>query len=336
MKNSVVFIVPTGIGAEIGGHAGDANPVAKLVASTCENFITHPNVVNASDINEMSHNTLYVEGSMLDRFLENKIGLEKVCGNKILFVVNAPIHKETINAISAARVTVGADIMVVTLKTPLKMTGRIENGIATGDVSGWQELVKQVKMYDFDALGIASEIKVGRDISLRYYREGGVNPWGGVEAIASKLIADALDKPVAHAPVEFSMVENDNELFMLPLNEIVDPRIAPEAISTCYLHCIIKGLHKAPQIGNDVTVDNVLCMVTPYNCMGRPHKACLQNKIPVIAVRENKTVLNDLMPDEFLIAENYLEATGMIMALKKGISFESVRRPIPDTIVMEG
>ena len=33
---NVVFIVPTGIGAEIGGHAGDANPAAKLIAAACE------------------------------------------------------------------------------------------------------------------------------------------------------------------------------------------------------------------------------------------------------------------------------------------------------------
>src|SRR4030042_5948438 len=211
MKDSVVFIVPTGIGAEIGGHAGDANPAAKLIAGACENFITHPKVVKASDINEMPHNTLYVEGSMLHRFLENKIGLQKVCGNKILVVVNAPIHNETINAISASRATIGADVTMLILKTPLRMIGRIENGIATGDVYGWEELVNQVKKYEFDALGIVSVIEVGKDVALRYYRDGGVNPWGGVEAMASKLIADALNKPVAHAPVEGS----DEELLML-------------------------------------------------------------------------------------------------------------------------
>lgn len=54
---NIVFIVPTGIGAEIGGHAGDASPAAKLIASLCDNFVTHPNVFNASDINEMPENT---------------------------------------------------------------------------------------------------------------------------------------------------------------------------------------------------------------------------------------------------------------------------------------
>ena len=59
---NTVFIVPTGIGAEIGGHAGDATPAARVLAAACDNLITHPNVVNASDLNEMPENTLYVEG----------------------------------------------------------------------------------------------------------------------------------------------------------------------------------------------------------------------------------------------------------------------------------
>ena len=59
---NAVLVVPTGIGAEIGGHAGDATPVARLLASVCDTLITHPNVVNASDLNEMPANGLYVEG----------------------------------------------------------------------------------------------------------------------------------------------------------------------------------------------------------------------------------------------------------------------------------
>ena len=55
-KFNVVLIVPTGIGAEIGGHDGDAAPVARLLAESCDILITHPNVVNASDINEIPEN----------------------------------------------------------------------------------------------------------------------------------------------------------------------------------------------------------------------------------------------------------------------------------------
>ena len=115
---NAVFIIPTGIGAAIGGHAGDATPAARLISSVCDNLIIHPNVVNASDINEMTDNMLYVEGSMLDRFLEGEITLKKVKGNKILVAVNSPIRNEIINAVSAARATLGinAEELGVTIK----------------------------------------------------------------------------------------------------------------------------------------------------------------------------------------------------------------------------
>ena len=57
---NVVMLVPTGIGCEIGGHAGDAGPAARLLATVCDRLILHPNVVNGSDLNEMPENALYV------------------------------------------------------------------------------------------------------------------------------------------------------------------------------------------------------------------------------------------------------------------------------------
>ena len=47
---NVCFLIPTGIGCEIGGHAGDGTPALRLIASACDKVITHPNAVNASDI----------------------------------------------------------------------------------------------------------------------------------------------------------------------------------------------------------------------------------------------------------------------------------------------
>lgn len=39
-----VMIVPTGVGAAIGGYAGDALPVARALASVVDCLISHPNV----------------------------------------------------------------------------------------------------------------------------------------------------------------------------------------------------------------------------------------------------------------------------------------------------
>ena len=45
---TAVLIVPTGIGASIGGYAGDALPVAHGIASVVDTLITHPNVMNGT------------------------------------------------------------------------------------------------------------------------------------------------------------------------------------------------------------------------------------------------------------------------------------------------
>lgn len=325
---NAVMIIPTGLECKIGGHAGDATPAAKLLASCCDKLIIHPNVVNASDINEMTENMLYVEGSILDRLLEGSIELKEVNQNRILLVVNSPVQNETINAASAARATIGANIEIVELKTPLTMTGEIKNGVATGEVTGWEELVDQVWQYNFDALAIASVIEVADDICLKYFNEGGVNPWGGIEAETSKLIASKLDMPVAHAPVEGSSVETQNEIFF----SIVKPAMAAEAVSNCYVHCILKGLHKAPRIGRGLSVDDIDVMVSPYGCWGRPHYACVEAGIPIIAVKENTCVSNKSM--QAIEVENYLEAAGLLMAMKAGISRESIRRPLKPTVII--
>ena len=314
---NTIFIIPTGIGCTIGGHAGDATPAFKLIASLSDIAICHPNVVNASDINEMPENSWYVEGSILDRFLEGKIGLKQPKSNKILLVTNKPILNETLNAINAARYTIGCNIESVELETELKMIGRIEQSGATGEVYGWEELINQIQNYTFDALAIASRITVPKEIILNYLKHGGVNPWGGIESITSKLIAGAIDKPTAHAPIE----NDDPEIY--EYNEIVNPRMAAEIISRCYLHCVLKGLHKAPRSCLDESslwVDDIDCLVTPDSCFGRPHIACLQNKVPVIVVKENKTCLNNKMPDNFIFVENYLEAVGIVACIKNGIN----------------
>lgn len=40
-----MMIVPTGIGASIGGFAGDALPIARALASVVDCLISHPNVL---------------------------------------------------------------------------------------------------------------------------------------------------------------------------------------------------------------------------------------------------------------------------------------------------
>lgn len=326
-----IFIIPTGIGAEIGGHAGDGAPAAKLIASLCDRLIVHPNVVNASDINEMTENMLYTEGSILDRFLEGHFCLQESKGNKILLVVNE-IKSEIVNAVSAARSVMGANIKILELAKPIKMITYMSGKRATGNLYGVNDAIEQVESHDFDVLVVNTSITTNdEDVKSYLVNDGGVNLWGGVEAKLSKEMSRALDKPVIHAPIEHS------EVFKT-FNEVVDPRKAAEMVSVCYLHCCLKGAHVAPRI--DRTQRGLLCtdidfMVTPAHVVGPPHRACLDMGVPIIAVKENKTVLNDSMPKEFIVAGNYLEAAGIIASMKAGVTVESVRRPLARTTILD-
>lgn len=302
--------------------------MARLLAPVCDKLIVHPNVVNASDINEMPTNCLYVEGAMLDRFLEGNIGLKEVKSNKILVVVNSPINPETINSVSAAKVTLGIDAYILELKEKLILKGYVENGNAVGDIEGWEALVDQVAKYDFDALAISSPIEVEEAVGKDYLRNGGINPWGGVEAKLSKLVSKALDKPVAHAPT-------DSGNWFKDFNEVVDPRMAAEMVSVCYLHCVLKGLHKAPRVSNtkiDLMVRNIDCLVSPYGCWGKPHEACKKADIPIIMIKENRVCRPAVIGGSVITVNNYHECVGVLVGLKNGISIESIRRPITQTI----
>lgn len=324
---NVVFIIPTGIGCTIGGHAGDATPAAKLIAQTCDKLILHPNVVNASDINEMPANSLYVEGSILDRFLEGSIELEETRSNRVLVAVSPPIKPETVNAVNAARVTTGVYAEVFELREPLLMHGWVKNGVATGSAAGVNSLITEVRGKQFDALAVVSPIKVSPGVALEYMRSWGpsINPWGGIEARVSRQIAEELNKPVAHAPVDY---DEDPKLLDILQREIVDPRKSPEVCSSCYIHCVLKGLHQAPRIGWGINRSSVACLVSPTGCIGRPHFACFEAGIPVIAVEENTTAMQD-RDDRIIYVANYLEAAGFISCIAAGVRPDAVRACAP-------
>ncbi len=135
---------------------------------------------------------------------------------------------------------------------------------------------------------------------------------------------------VAHAPAGHTISDYE---------EIVDPRVAAEMVSVCYLHCVLKGLHKAPRpviswgTAHDLSVADVDCLVSPHGCFGSPHHSCLDNKIPIIVVEENTTLLDEKVPGAINV-KNYLEAAGVIQAMKIGVTIESVTRPIKGTTIL--
>ena len=346
-KFNAVFLVPTGVGAEIGGHAGDATPAATLMASICDTLITHPNVLNGSDLIDIPSNTLYVEGSAISRLLMGSIGLQPVRANRVLVVIDS--HPDeffvdaAINAVNAARSSYGLMCpVIVRLDPPLDMRSRyMDSGRVTGRVDGIDRLLAALddNRGTYDAVAISSVISVPLSYHMDYFESSGdmVNPWGGVEAMLTHTISTLYDVPSAHAP----MLENQEIANME--TGIVDPRMAAEAISLTFMQSILKGLQKSPKIVSDpeamgrhgvLTASDVACLVIPDGCLGLPTLAALEQGIPVIAVRENRTLMNNDLarlpwtPGQFHLVENYWEAAGVMSALKSGIDPRAVRRPL--------
>jgi hypothetical protein len=354
-KFNAVLVVPTGIGAEIGGHAGDATPAARLLAAACDTLITHPNVVNASDINELPENGLYVEGSVLSRLFMGTVGLQPVRSNRVLLIIDEHedkcISELVICAASAARATLGLECPgVVKLDPPFYMRADFSaSGRAAGQIKYIERVLDVInkRRGEFDALAIASAIDISSKELLReYFQSDGqmINPWGGVEAMLTHTISMLFNIPSAHSPMVRD-VEEANIFF-----GIVDPRMAAEAVSTCFLHCVLKGLHRSPRIITDrmlfshhevITAADVSCLVIPDGCVGLPTLAALEQGIPVIAVRENRNRMKNNLRDlpfargKLFIVDNYLEAAGVMTALKGGVAVSSVRRPLKETKVID-
>lgn len=344
---NVAMLIPTGIGAAIGGHAGDATPVAQLLATVCDRLIIHPNVVNASDINEMPANALYVEGSVLCRLLMGTVGIQPVRGNRVLVLLHP--HPDRIfidlavNAVNAARSSYGLNCSsVIEMDRPLVMTpDYTESERAAGSVEGFESIFYLLDKHraEYDAVAIASVISTPLHYYSDYFWSNGdmVNPWGGVESMLTHTISSLYNVPSAHAPMLESQAVLDIE------TGVVDPRMAAEVISVSFLQCVLKGLQRSPKIITDMetmrepgvlTARDVSCLVIPDHCLGLPTFAALEQGIPVIAVKENVNLMkNDLeaLPwavNQLHIVENYWEAAGVLSALRTGMDPAAVRRPL--------
>ena len=351
-KFNVVLVIPTGIGAEIGGHAGDAGPVARMLGEMSDTVVLHPNVVNASDLNEMPSNALYVEGSVLTRLLMGTVGLERVRSNRVLVVIDD--HNDEIfvnaavNAVNGARAAYGLSCPeVVCLDPTVKLKAEYSaSGRAAGRVERIEGLcaLLDARSGSYDAVAISSVIDVPDPYHQAYFDGAGamVNPWGGVEAMLTHTLSSIYNIPTAHSP----MFESREIANMDP--GIVDPRMAAEAVSDTFLQCTLKGLVRSPRIVTDenamhnpgiFTAADVSCLVLPDGCLGLPTIAALEQNIPVIAVSENSNLMrNDLsaLPwksGKFHQVRNYWEAAGVIAALRAGIDPATVRRPLSATHV---
>jgi hypothetical protein len=275
------------------------------------------------------------------------VGIKKVRSNRILLVVGAHEIEEfvsaAINSGNAARATCGWNVSkVVTMDAPVALEATYsDSGRATGTISGLERLLAVIEEHrdEIDAVAISSVVQLPAHYHLDYFRCEGdmLNPWGGVEALLTHALSTLTGLPTAHSPMfESEAVANLK-------SGIVDARMAAEAVSFTFLQCVLKGLHASPKVVANaepgripglMTVEDISCLVIPDGCLGIPTLAALEQGIPVIAVQENKNIMkNDLtvLPwrrGQFFRVNTYLEAVGVMMALREGIAVDSLKRPI--------
>ncbi|GLJ09428.1 hypothetical protein SUGI_0109630 [Cryptomeria japonica] len=343
-----VLIVPTGVGAAIGGFAGDALPVARAMASVVDCLISHPNVLNAAMLYWPMPNALYVEGYALDRFAEGLWGLQAVHQNKIGLVLDAGIEDDLrvrhLQVADAARASLGLPVMeYVTTDVPLQVEKWVDahTGQSTGRIGHPDSLLRAVDTL-INCAGVNAVAVVGRFPDdnldeLEDYRQGkGVDILAGVEAIISHLVVKEFHIPCAHAPA----------LLPLPLDSSLCPRSAAEEIGYTFLPSVLAGLSKAPQYvvkkeeypgfvsrHGCLWADVVDSVVVPIDACGGSGILAFGKKVGykplIIGVEENETVLDDT-PDKLglnvLKVANYWEALGVIAAHKSGIDPKSLRR----------
>ena len=341
---TVVLIVPTGVGASIGGFAGDALPVARAIAQVSDTLITHPNVLNGAQLYWPIPNALYVEGYALDKFAQGCWGLQPVHQNRIGLILDSGIEPELqlrhLQAVDASRATLGLNITdYVQTDAPLNVELRMsESGASWGTIANPDSLLraaeKLITQAKVQAIAVVARFPddIG-SLALENYRHGkGVDPLAGAEAVISHLIVRTFKIPCAHAPA----------LLPLPLDPHLSPRSAAEEIGYTFLSCVLAGLSKAPQFVTQgtaerdtdrerkhtqlpITADRVDAVVIPATACGGSAILSLSGRstVQIIAVGDNKTQMQ-ASPEKLRIkalqVNSYLEAIGVLVALRAGIS----------------
>jgi hypothetical protein len=332
---TAILIVPTGVGAAIGGYAGDALPVARVISQVCDRLITHPNVLNGASLYWNIPNAFYVEGYGLDKFASGCWGLRPVHRNKIGLLLDQGIEAELrlrhLQAADAARATLGLTLTdYVITDTLLNIELRTSpSGASWGTIGNPDSLLRAaevlIKQAGAEAIAVVARLPDDMNESaVENYRQGkGVDPLAGAEAVISHLIVRSFQIPCAHSPA----------LAAAPPSPNLSPRSAAEELGYTFLPCVLVGLSRAPQfiiekettqyLPEDIWADQIDAAIIPATACGSSAILSLnQTQCQIITVEENKTQIQ-VPPQPLGIksiqVNSYLEAVGVLAAHKAGI-----------------
>jgi hypothetical protein len=338
---TVVVIVPTGIGAAIGGFAGDALPITRAIAQVADCVITHPNVLNGAQLYWPSQQVLYVEGLGLDRFAAGDWRLRPVHQNRVGLLLDQAIEPDLrlrhLQVANATQATLGLTLTdYVITDAPLGVELRTATSGATwGTIQNPDSLLRGAErlIQEANATAIAVVARFPDDVepaALQQYRQGyGVDPLAGAEAVISHLIVRTFQVPCAHAPA----------LLPLPLDASVAVRSLAEEIGYTFLPCVLVGLSRAPQLiqpssaqPGDISAAHVDAVMIPADaCGGSAVLSFSQSQTLILAVEENTTRMQvppEALGIKALRVRSYLEAIGILAAHRAGINPEILQPQI--------
>lgn len=319
------FIIPTGVGASIGGFAGDASKWARKLSEKCK-LIVNPNVVNAGGFSGINDNMLYVEGYSLDEFVKGNINLLPVDKpNTVGIVFDKAIPQDVlnvhINTMNAVKTVYGVEIGGYEVTDePVGVEFKIDEcGISNGCVRNMETMLNSAKRLitqGCNAIVLVCLFEDPEGENEAYADGEGVDPVGGVEAIISHYISEKLAVPCAHSPAF-----GDYQIYP----ELVNPKSASEYITPTFLPCVLLGLSQAPELvkSSGISVNDVDFMVMPYNSVGSSAVLdAVGRGIKVFAVKENSTALNVTpeklgIADKVCVVDTYEECFACLAKLEK-------------------
>ncbi|KAL1508411.1 hypothetical protein AB1Y20_004520 [Prymnesium parvum] len=331
---TAILVVPTGIGASIGGYAGDALPVARAFGAVADRVVTHPNVMNGAQLYWPDQQLFYTEGFALDEFAAGRWGLRPVTAQRVGLLLDAAIEPDLmirhLQAADACRATLGINIGGYTVtEEPLGVSVEMSPaGASWGTVKRPDALLRAAeKLHAAGCTAIAIVARFPDDEDeemLAQYRAGnGVDAVGGAEAIISHLVSQHLRIPCAHAPAS-GPLEIEPEL---------SPRTCAEELGHTFLPCVLVNLARAPTLicpddaahPGDIWRDDVDAIVVPLGaCGGAAALSLIGSRALVIAVEENSCALqvttDKLRMDGALVVRSYMEALGLMAAHKAGVN----------------
>ena len=331
---TAMVIVPTGIGAAIGGYAGDAMPVARAFTAVADRVITHPNVMNGAQLYWPAPELYYVEGYALDEFAAGRWGLRPVTSQRVGLLLDAAIEPELrlrhMQAADACRATLGVTVSAYAVTdAPLGVEIAMSPaGASWGTLGNPEALLRAARRLQEEgctAIAVVARFPDDEDEEmLASYRAGdGVDAVGGAEAIISHLVTKELGLPCAHAPA----------LPALDIEPELSPRACAEELGHTFLPCVLVNLARAPSLlppgshgrPTDVWRDDVDAVVLPAGACGGAAVMSLQaGRALVVAVEDNECALDvqgsKLGMEGVVVVRSYMEALGLLAAHKAGVN----------------